>query len=65
MSGSRQPKVARVAPIDTPDNSSSESEGEEEEGDEVKEIQVAFEARSPEEEDYQGIRRLLAQLFLR
>merc|ERR1711970_769102 len=28
-------------------------------------IQVEFEARSPEEEDYHGIRRLLQQLFLR
>jgi len=61
---SRQAKVARVIPIDTPDNSSSDSEasGEEEDG---KEIQVEFEARGPEEEDYHGIRRLLQQLFLR
>ena len=29
------------------------------------EIQVEFEARGPEEEDYQGIRRLLQQLFVR
>jgi len=60
---SRQAKVARVIPIDTPDNSSSDSEGEiEEDG---KEIQVEFEARGPEEEDYHGIRRLMQQLFLR
>lgn len=61
---SRQAKVARVIPIDTPDNSSSDSEGGsgEEDG---KEIQVEFEARGPEEEDYHGIRRLLQQLFLR
>jgi len=58
----RAAKVARVIPIDTPDNSSSDSDSEAEEG---KEIQVEFEARSPEEEDYHGIRRLLQQLFLR
>ena len=28
-------------------------------------LQVEFEARSPEEEDYHGIKRLLQQLFLR
>ena len=28
-------------------------------------VQVEFEARSPEEEDYHGIKRLLQQLFLR
>ena len=59
----RAPKVARLVPIDTPDNSSSDSESETER--EGKEIQVEFEARSPEEEDYHGIRRLLQQLFLR
>merc|ERR1712212_564467 len=42
---------------------SSDSESETEQ--EGKEIQVEFEARSPEEEDYHGIRRLLQQLFLR
>jgi len=65
---SRQAKVARVIPIDTPDNSSSE-EGGDGSGDEDEEtgneIQVEFEARGPEEEDYQGIRRLLQQLFVR
>jgi len=59
----RAAKVARVIPIDTPDNSSSDSDSEAEQ--EGKEIQVEFEARSPEEEDYHGIRRLLQQLFLR
>ena len=28
-------------------------------------LQVEFEARGPEEEDYHGIRRLLQQLFLK
>ena len=59
----RAPEVARLVPIDTPDNSSSDSESDTEQ--EGKEIQVEFEARSPEEEDYHGIRRLLQQLFLR
>ena len=59
----RAPKVARLVPIDTPDNSSSDSESETEQ--EGKEIQVEFEARSPEEEDYHRIRRLLQQFFLR
>jgi len=64
---SRQAKVARVIPIDTPDNSSSD-EGGDNSGDEEEtgnEIQVEFEARGPEEEDFQGIRRLLQQLFVR
>jgi len=61
---SRQAKVARVIPIDTPDNSSSE-EGDDEEEETGNEIQVEFEARGPEEEDFQGIRRLLQQLFVR
>eukprot|EP00088_Acartia_fossae_P003315 TRINITY_DN1138_c0_g1_i4.p1 TRINITY_DN1138_c0_g1~~TRINITY_DN1138_c0_g1_i4.p1 ORF type:complete len:167 (-),score=40.48 TRINITY_DN1138_c0_g1_i4:499-999(-) len=56
-------KQARVVPLETPDNSSdSDNESENEEG---KDIQVEFEARSPEGEDYQGIKRLLQQLFLR
>jgi len=59
----RAPKVARLIPIDTPDNSSSDSDSENEQ--DGKEIQVEFEARSPEEEDYHGIKRLLQQLFLR
>jgi len=59
---SRQAKVARVVALDTPDNSASDNEESDTEG---KEIQVEFEARSPEEEDYHGIRRLLQQLFLR
>ena len=65
---SRQAKVARVIPIDTPDNSSSEEGGDgsgDEEEETANEIQVEFEARGPEEEDYQGIRRLLQQLFVR
>jgi hypothetical protein len=59
----RAPKVARLIPIDTPDNSSSDSDSETEQ--EGKEIQVELEARSPEEDDYHGISRLLQQLFLR
>jgi protein BCP1 len=55
-------KQPRVVPLETPDNSSDSSDSENEEG---KEIQVEFEARSPEGEDYQGIKRLLQQLFLR
>jgi len=55
-------KQPRVVPIETPDNSSDSSDSENEEG---KEIQVEFEARSPEGEDFNGIRRLLQQLFLR
>ena len=65
---SRQAKVARVIPIDTPDNSSSEEGGDgsgDEDEETANEIQVEFEARGPEEEDYQGIRRLLQQLFVR
>jgi protein BCP1 len=62
---SRQAKVARVIPIDTPDNSSSDSENDGSEDEEGKEIQVEFEARAPGEEDFHGIRRLLQQLFLR
>ena len=62
---SRQAKVARVIPIDTPDNSSSK-EGDDEEEETGNEIQVEFEAIGPEEEeDFQGIRRLLQQLFVR
>jgi len=61
---SRQAKVARVVAVDTPDNSSSESE-EDEEQEGGQDIQVEFEARGPEEEDYHGIRRLLQQLFLK
>jgi len=60
---SSRAKVAKVAAIETPDNSDSEA-GEDQEGSK-EEIQVEFEARSPEEEDYHGIRRLLQQLFLR
>jgi len=55
-------KQPRVVPLETPDNSSDSSDSENEEG---KEIHVEFEARSPEGEDYQGIQRLLQQLFLR
>ena len=81
---SRQAKVARVIPIDTPDNSSSDEGGdnsgdEEETGNEIQVFpsvatfpvfsldhpKVEFEARGPEEEDFQGIRRLLQQLFVR
>jgi len=62
---SRQAKVARVIAIDTPDNSDSDNAEYGEEDTDGKEIQVEFEARSPEEEDYHGIRRLLQQLFLR
>lgn len=57
-----------MIPIDTPDNSSSEEGGDgsgDEEEETANEIQVEFEARGPEEEDYQGIRRLLQQLFVK
>jgi len=57
---SSRAKVARVVAIETPDNSASEEEDEEQQ-----EIQVEFEARGPEEEDFHGIRRLLQQLFLK
>jgi len=56
-------KQPRVVPLETPDNTSSDSSDSE--GEEGKEIQVEFEARSPEVEDYPGVRRLLQQLFLR
>jgi len=39
--------------------------GDDEEEEAGNEIQVEFEARGPEEEDFQGIRRLLQQLFVR
>jgi len=57
---SNRSKQARIVP-ETPDNSSSDDEQEQE----GEELQVEFEARSPEEEDYHGIKRLLQQLFLR
>ena len=60
---SRRAKVARVILIATPDNSSSK-EGDDEEEETGNEIQVEFEAIGPEE-DFQGIRRLLQQLFVR
>ena len=49
--------------IATPDNSSSK-EGDVEEEETGNEIQVEFEAIGPEE-DFQGIRRLLQQFFVR
>jgi len=55
-------KQPRIVPLETPDNSSDSSDSENEEG---KEIQVEFEARSPEGSDFFGIKRLLQQLFLR
>ena len=62
---SRRAKVARVILIATPDNSSSK-EGDDEEEEAGNEIQVEFEAIGPEEEeDFQGIRRLLQQFFVR
>ena len=75
---SNRSKQARIVP-ETPDNSSSDDE-QEQEGEELQVwhsekyvrkifweyfLQVEFEARSPEEEDYHGIKRLLQQLFLR
>lgn len=56
-------KQPRTVPLETPDNSSDSSDSENEGGD--REIQVEFEARSPEGEDYHGVKRLLQQLFLR
>jgi len=54
-------KQARLVP-DTPDQSSDSSDSDNEG---PKEIQVEFEARSPEGEDFNGIKCLLQQLFLR
>jgi len=52
--------------METPDNSGSEGEeAQEKEQGARQEIQVEFEARSPEEGDYPGIRTLLQQLFTR
>ena len=56
---SRSAKVAKIIPLETPDNSSSEDEQEQEE------LQVEFEARAPDEDDYHGIKLLVKQLFLR
>lgn len=57
-----RPKQPRVIPLETPDNSSDSSDSDNEG---AGEIQVEFEARSPEGEDYHGVKRLLQQLFLR
>lgn len=57
-----RPKLPRNVPLETPDNSSDSSDSENDEG---KEIQVEFEARTPEGEDFHGVKRLLQQLFLR
>jgi len=67
---SSQPKKARRGhlSLETPDDSSdtgSDSDTEEMDAESGKEIQVEFEARSPEEDDFHGIKRLLQQLFLR
>jgi len=56
---SRSAKVAKIIPLETPDNSSSEDEQEQEE------LQVEFEARAPDEDDFHGIKLLVKQLFLR
>jgi len=67
---SSRPKKARGAnlSLETPDDSSdsdTNSDTEDMDAESGKEIQVEFEARSPEEEDFHGITRLLQQLFLR
>jgi protein BCP1 len=51
-----------VTPDESTNSSSDESDTDMESG---KEIQVEFEARSPDENDFHGIKRLLQQLFLR
>jgi len=65
---SRPKKSRGHLSLETPDdstNSSSDSEAEDMDAESGKEIQVEFEARSPEENDFHGIKRLLQQLFLR
>jgi len=59
---SRSAKVAKVIPIETPDNSSSDEENQE---DQAEELQVEFEARAPDEDDFHGIKLLIKQLFCR
>jgi len=58
-------QIAVETPDDSSNNSSSDSDTEDMDAESGKEIQVEFEARSPEEEDFHGIKRLLQQLFLR
>jgi len=58
---SRSAKVAKIIPLETPDNSSSDEENE----NEGEELQVEFEARAPDEDDFHGIKLLVKQLFLR
>ena len=59
---SRSAKVAKIVPLETPDNSSSEDEND---NNEQEELQVEFEARAPDEDDFHGIKLLVKQLFLR
>jgi len=63
-----RPKKARELDLETPDestNSSSDDGDSDTDMESGKEIQVEFEARSPDENDFHGIKRLLQQLFLR
>ena len=65
---SSQPKKARRGhlSLETPDDSSdtgSDSDTEEMDAESGKEIQVEFEARTPEPTDFDGIKRFLFKLF--
>lgn len=63
-----RPKKPRELDLETPDestNSSSDDGDSDTDMESGKEIQVEFEARSPDENDFHGIKRLLQQLFLR
>jgi len=58
------PSSAKQAKIhlETPDNSSSDDDDNQDDGEE---LNVEFEARAPDEEDFHGIKLLIKQLFLR
>ena len=60
----QMPSSAKQAKIqlETPDNSSSDEEDQQDDGEE---LNVEFEARAPDEEDFHGIKLLIKQLFLR
>jgi len=64
---SSKAKVSRMAlgELETPEASGSDTEENDTNGQPRQEIQVEFEARSPEEGDYPGIRTLLSQLFIK
>ena len=58
------PSSAKQAKIqlETPDNISSDEDDQQDDGEE---LNVEFEARAPDEEDFHGIKLLIKQLFLR